>query len=127
MLLLVNQIIMNQLYQKRRNGNLSMTLFKKNSKNIEKLAKGATLWKFWTLCATLLMFPLGTVLCYMALRARYGQHIKKYKQVICQKLVQLKKKPYRPSAKELRNKVRPVILRRLRKDGILFTVPETEK
>ena len=26
------------------------------------------LWRFWTLCATLLMFPLGTVLCYMALR-----------------------------------------------------------
>src|SRR6056300_2031105 len=112
--------------QKRKNGSLSMISFKKNSKNIEKLAKGATLWKFWTLCATLLMFPLGTVLCYMALRARYGQHIKKYKQVICQKLVQLKKKPYRPSAKELRNKVRPVILRKLRRDGTLSTELEIE-
>src|SRR6056300_1347266 len=127
MLLLVNQIIMNQLYQKRRNGNLSMTLFKKNSKNIEKLAKTATLWKFWTLCATLLMFPLGTVLCYMALRIRYGQHIKRYKEVICQKLVKLKKKPYRPSAKEVRNKVRPVILKNLRRDGTLSTDPEIEK
>src|SRR6056300_1810144 len=100
--------------QKRKNGSLSMTLFKKNSKNIEKLAKTAKLWKFWTLCATLLMFPLGTVLCYMALRIRYGQHIKKYKQVICQKLVRLKQKPYLPSAKEVRNKVRPVIMKRLR-------------
>ena len=103
----------------KKNGSLYMTLYKKNSKNIEKLAKGATLWKFWTLCATLLMFPLGTVLCYTALRIRYGQHIKRYKQVICQKLVKLKKKPYRPSAKEVRNKVRPAILKRLRKEGIL--------
>src|SRR5210317_1219161 len=124
---LLNLTTMYLRFQKKKNGSSSMTLFKKNSKNIEKLAKGATLWKFWTLCATLLMFPLGTVLCYMALRARYGQHIKKYKQVICQKLVQLKKKPYRPSAKELRNKVRPAILRRLRKDGLLSTVPEIEK
>jgi hypothetical protein len=99
----------------------------KNLKNIEKLAKGATLWKFWTLCAILLMFPLGTVLCYMALRARYGPHIKRYKQVICQKLAQLKKKPYIQSANEVRNKVRPAILKRLRKEGILSTVPEIRK
>ena len=99
---------------------------RRTTKNIEKLAKGATLWKFWMLCATLLTFPLGTVLCYMALKIRYGQHIRKYKQVICQKLAILKKKPYRPSAKELRNKVRPVILRNLRKDGILSTVLEIE-
>src|SRR6056300_1176064 len=112
---------------KKKSGNSFTTSFSKNSKNIEKLAKTEISWKFWMLCATLLMFPLGTVLCYMALRIRYGPHIKKYKQVICQKLVQLKKKPYLPSAKELRNKVRPVILRRLRKDGILSTVPETEK
>ena len=85
----------------------------KNSKSIEKLAKTETLWKFWMLCAILLMFPLGTVLCYTALKIRYGQHIKRYKEVICQKLVKLKKKPYRPSAKEVRNKVRPVILKNL--------------
>src|SRR5210317_1834430 len=118
---------MNRLSLKRKNGNLSMTSFKKNSKNIEKLAKGATLWKFWTLCATLLMFPLGTVLCYMALKIRYGRHIKRYKLLICRKLAQLKKRPYRVSAKELRSKVRPVILRRLRKDGTLSTEQETEK
>ena len=75
----------------------------------------------------LLMFPLGTVLCYMVLKIRYGPHIKKYKQVICQKLVKLKQKPYLPSAKEVRNKVRPVIMRRLRKDGILSTDLEIEK
>jgi len=84
-------------------------------------------WKFWMLCATLLMFPLGTVLCYMALKIRYGQHIKRYKQVICQKLVQLKKRPYRVSAKELRSKVRPVILKKLRRDGTLSTELEIEK
>ena len=81
----------------KKSGNLSMILSSKNSKNIEKLAKEGTLWKFWTLCATLLMFPLGTVLCYMALKIRYGQHIKRYKLLICQKLVQLKKRPYRVS------------------------------
>ena len=124
---LENLITMNQLYQVKKSGNLFMTLSSKNSKNIEKLAKEGTLWKFWTLCATLLMFPLGTVLCYMALKIRYGQHIKKYKLLICQKLAQLKKKPYRVSAKELRSKVRPVILRRLRKDGTLSTEQETEK
>jgi hypothetical protein len=63
----------------------------------------------------------------MALRARYGRHIKRYKLVIYRKLVKLKKKPYRVSAKEVRNKVRPVILRRSRREGILSTVPEIEK
>ncbi len=121
---LENQTIMNQLYQKKKNGNSFTTSFSKNSKNIEKLAKEGTLWRFWTLCATLLMFPLGTVLCYMALKIRYGQHIKRYRQVICQKLAQLKKKPYRVSAKEVRSKVRPVILRKLRRDGTLFIDPE---
>src|SRR5210317_2028143 len=124
---LVNQIIMNQLFQKKKNGSLYMISYQKNLKNIEKLAKGATLWRFWTLCATLLMFPLGTVLCYMALRIRYGRHIKRYKLVIYRKLAQLKKKPYLPSAREVRNKVRPVILRRLRKEGILSIDPEIEK
>ena len=36
-----------------------MTSYKKNSMNINKLAKTETSWKFWMLCATLLMFPLG--------------------------------------------------------------------
>ena len=111
----------------KKNGNLYMTSFKKSSKSIEKLAKTETLWKFWMLCATLLMFPLGTVLCYTALRIRYGQHIKRYKEVICQKLVKLKKRPYSPSAKEVRNKVRPVILKNLRRDGTLSTDPEIRK
>jgi len=46
---------------------------------------------------------------------------------IYRKLAQLKKKPYLPSAREVRNKVRPVILRRLRKEGILSIDPEIEK
>src|SRR6056300_399406 len=111
---------------KKKSGNSFTTSFSKNSKNIEKLANEEISWKFWMLCATLLMFPLGTVLCYMALKIRYGQHIKRYKQVICQKLVQLKKRPYRVSAKELRSKVRPVILKKLRRDGTLSTELEIE-
>ena len=118
---------MNLRFRTRRNGNSSMILSSKNLRSIEKLANEATLWKFWTLCATLLMFPLGTVLCYMALKIRYGQPIKKYKQVICQKLVKLRKKPYKPSAKEVRNKVRPAIMKRLMKEGILYIEHETEK
>ena len=124
---LANLIIMSQQYPKKKSGNLYTISSLKNLKNIEKLANEATLWKFWTLCATLLMFPLGTVLCYMALRARYGQPIKKYKQVICQKLVKLKKRPYKPSANEVRNKVRPAILKNLRKDGTLYIEQETER
>ena len=106
-------------FQIKRNGNSSKILSSKNLKSIEKLANGATLWKFWTLCATLLMFPLGTVLCYMVLRIRYGPLIKRYKQAICRKLVKLKKKPYRPSAREVRNKVRPAIMKKLhQEDGL---------
>ena len=67
----------------------------------------------------------GTML--HALKIRYGQRIKKYKQVICRKLVKLKKRPYSPSANEVRNKVRPAILKNLRKDGILYIERETEK
>ena len=38
---------------------------------------------------TLLMFPSGTVLCYMALRERYGKPIKKFKRQICQKVAKM--------------------------------------
>ena len=51
-------------------------------------------------------------LCYMALRIRYGQHIKKYKHQICLRLVKLKEKQYKLSPKELRNKVRSVIMKK---------------
>jgi hypothetical protein len=70
---------------------------------------------------------LGNGTMLHGLKDKIWPHIKRYKQVICRKLAQLKKKPYLPSAKEVRNKVRPVILRRLRKDGILSTEPEIEK
>ena len=118
---------MNQQYQKKKSGSSFTTSYSRNLKNIEKLAKKETSWKFWTLCAILLMCPLGTVLCYMALKIRYGQLIKKYKQAICQKLAPLKRKPWIPSAYEVRNKVRPAILRNLRKDGILSIDHETKK
>tara|TARA_B110000858_G_scaffold60533_1_gene70394 strand:- start:29 stop:547 length:519 start_codon:yes stop_codon:yes gene_type:complete len=39
-----------------------------------------------------LMFPLGTVLCYMALRERYGMRIKRSKRQTCLKLAKQKKK-----------------------------------
>lgn len=35
---------------------------------------------------------LVTVLCYIALKIRYGQHIKKYKRLICLKHARLKKR-----------------------------------
>ena len=109
---LENQTIMNQQYQKKKNGNSYTTSFLKNLKNIERLAKTETLWKFWMLCAILLMFPLGTVLCYTALRIRYGQRIKKYKEAICRSLVALKKKPWRLSPSALKNKLSHVTLNR---------------
>ena len=59
---------MNQQYQKKRSGNSYTTLYLKNWKNIDRLAKTETSWKFWMLCVILLTFPLGTVLCYTALK-----------------------------------------------------------
>src|SRR6056300_110347 len=100
---------MNLQYQIEKNGNLSTILSLKSSKNIEKLAKTETSWKFWMLCVILLMFPLGTVLCYTALRIRYGRPIKRYKLRIYRKLAQLRKKPYKLSPKEVRNKVNHAI------------------
>ena len=99
----------------KKSGNSSTILYSKNWRNIDKLAKTETSWKFWMLCVILLMFPLGTVLCYTALRIRYGQHIKKYKIVICRNLVLLKKKPYRLSPYELKNRTSRVIMKKLMK------------
>ena len=113
--------------EKKKTGDLSMILSLKSSKNIEKLANEATLWRFWMLCVTLLMFPLGTVLCYMALRIRYGPHIKRYRQVILVKLAKLKKKPWKLSGFEVRSKVRSVILKKLRREGILSIENEIKK
>ena len=104
---------MNQKYQKKKNGNSYMTLYLKNWKNIDKLAKTETSWKFWMLCVILLTFPLGTVLCYMVLRIRYGQHIKKYKEAICQSLVALKKKPWKLSPSALKNKLSHVTTKKV--------------
>jgi hypothetical protein len=87
----------------KKSGNSYTTLYLKNWKNIDRLAKTETSWKFWMLFVILLTLPLATPLCYMVLRIRYGQPIKKYKQVICQNLVQLKKKPWRLSPKEAKN------------------------
>ena len=118
---------MNPIFRLKKNGNLYTTLSLRNSRNIERLANEATLWRFWMLCAILLMFPLGTVPCYMALRVRYGPLIKKYKPAICRKLAKLKRKPWKLSGYELRNMVRPVILRNLRKDDILSIENEIKK
>ena len=98
--------------RKRKNGNSYMTLYLKNWKNIDRLAKTETSWKFWMLCVILLMFPLGTGLCYMALKIRYGRPIKKYKQAICLSLAALKRKPWKLSPSALKNKLSHVTTRR---------------
>ena len=64
------------------------------------------------LCVILLMFPLGTGLCYTALRIRYGQPIKKYKTQICQSLASLRRKQWKLSPSALKNKLSHVILRK---------------
>ena len=96
----------------KKNGNSYTTLYLKNWKNIDRLAKTETSWKFWMLCVILLMFPLGTVLCYTALKIRFGQRIKKYKEAICRSLAALKKKPWRLSPSALKNKMSHVTLRK---------------
>jgi hypothetical protein len=47
--------------------------------------------------------------------------------LICQKLAHLKKKPWRQSANEVRSKVRPVILKKSRRDGLLSTEQEIRR
>jgi hypothetical protein len=42
--------------------------------------------RFLMLCVILLMFPLGTVLCYMVLKIKFGKHTKKSKHLISQRL-----------------------------------------
>ena len=78
---------MNRLFLRKKSGMFVYDFILEELEEYKSsLRKQETSWKFWMLCATLLMFPLGTVLCYMALKIRYGQHIKRYKLVICRKL-----------------------------------------
>ena len=54
---------MNRQYHLKKSGDLFMTLSSKNSKNIERLANEATLWKFYALCdITYVYLGNGTLL-----------------------------------------------------------------
>jgi hypothetical protein len=110
----------------KKNGSLYTTSYWKNLRNIEKRVNEATSLKFWMLCVTLLMFPLGTVLCYMVLRIKFGQPIKRYKHQTYQKLAQLKKKQKQQWSLELGNKGKPVTMKSV-VINILFTDRVTEK
>ena len=50
--------------------------------------------------------------CYMALRIRYGQHIKRFKRQIYLKLVKQKKKLKQQSIKEASNRMKRVITKK---------------
>ena len=103
---------MSQQSQKRKKRISSTTFVSKKSQNIKKLAETETSWKFWMLFAILLMLPWGMPLCYMALKIRFGQRIKKSRRQTCLSLAKLKKKQHKLSLKELRSKVRNVILKK---------------
>ena len=107
------QTIMSQQYPKKRNGSLYTTSSLKNLKNIKKPVKRETLLKFLMLYVTLPTFRWVTALCYMVLRIKYGQRIKKYKRQICQKLVLAKKRHKRPLGYVLKSKRKHVTMKRL--------------
>jgi hypothetical protein len=82
--------------------------------NINMHAKRGILLRFLMLYVTLPTFHWVTELCYMVLRIKYGQHIKKYKRLILAKLAQVKrrhKKPleYVPKSKRLRVTMRRLV------------------
>jgi hypothetical protein len=82
--------------------------------------------KFWMRCVTLLMYPLGTVLCFMVLRIKFGPLIWKYRRRIFQKLV-LHKKRHKILLKYVpKNKANLVTMNRL-VTSMLYIVAETEK
>jgi hypothetical protein len=110
----------------KKNGNLYTTSSWKNLRNIEKHVNEVTSLKFWMLCVILLMFPLGTVLCYMALKIKFGQPIKRYKHQTYQKLAQLKKKPKQLSNNAPEEQGEPCHYEKL-VISILFTDRVTEK
>jgi hypothetical protein len=63
---------------------------------------------------------LGNGTMLHGLKIRYGQHIKKYKQVICRNLVALKKRPWRLSAKEVKNKMSHVTLKKSEERFVVY-------
>jgi hypothetical protein len=95
--------------ENRLNGSSFITSFSRSLKNINKLAKQETSLKFWMLCVTLLMYPLGTVLCFMVLRIKFGPLIWKYRHQTFQKLALHKKKQKRLLKFVPKNKVNLVI------------------
>ena len=76
----------------KRNGSLYTNSSWKNLRNIEKHVNEVTSLKFWTRCATLLMFPWGMELCYMVLKIKFGRPIVRCKLQTYQRLAQLRKK-----------------------------------
>jgi hypothetical protein len=77
-------------------------------------------------CVTLLMFPLGTVLCFMALRIKFGPLTWKYRRRIFQRLA-LHKKRHRILLKYApRNKANLVTMNRL-VTSMLYIVAGIEK
>jgi hypothetical protein len=86
--------------------------------------KVETSLRFWTLCVTLLMFPLGTVLCFMALRIKFGPLIWKCRRRIYQKLALHKKRHKRLLKHVPKNKARHVTMNKLLV-SMLYIVAET--
>ena len=117
---------MNPQSPKKKNGSLYTTLYWRNLRNIEKRVNRETSLAFWTLCVTLLMFPWGTELCYMVLRIKFGQPIKKFKDRTYQKLAQAKRRLNKQSNKGPRSRANHAIMKGL-VVGILFTAHQTKR
>jgi hypothetical protein len=79
---------------------------------------------FGRVCVTLLMYPLGTVLCFMALRIKFGPLIWKYRRRIYQKLALHKKRHKRLLKHVPKNKARHVTMNKLLV-SMLYIVAET--
>ena len=78
------------------------------------------LLRFLMLYVTLPTFRWVTELCYMVLRIKYGQHIKKYKVRICRRLAQAKRKHKLPLKHVLKSKANRVTMRRL--ESIILSI-----
>ena len=79
----------------------------------KQACENKTSWKFWMRCVTLLTYPLGTALCFMALRIKFGPLIWKYRRQIFQKLALHKKRHKRLLKYDPKNKVNLVTMNRL--------------
>ena len=108
-----NQTTTHLPFLMKKNGCLYTILSLKNLRNINTLAKQETLSKYLTLFVILPMFLWVMVPCYMVLKPKYGERIKKYKQVIYLKLAKQRKKLKLQLKSEVKNKVRAVITKRL--------------